>query len=344
MADGSFPGLVSRNRDVNSVTNEIFSGITDGTDQLLITAAGEISVDAITTSVTPGTAAANLGKAVDDAGGATDTGVALLALRDDVLTTLTPVDGDYVRLRVDSTGALHTTSTSANASVIVDDSAFTPAVSSVTAVGFFADETAPDSVDEGDIGAARMTLDRRQLQVLTDADTEARRLNLAEEDIASAGSDTGIASMAVRDDILATLTPADGDYTFLRTDSLGALWVRPIEEGTSGTEIHDFTTTASLASDTTTNHDTTSAATTFLLKSVIFSGSGSVKAEIQAGPLATLVTVAVGFLTGRQGDVKQLFFDPPVEATGTTPTIRVILTNRQGSASDVYSTVIGNDI
>jgi len=47
--------------------------------------------------------------------------------------------------------------------VIVDDAAFTPATSSVMMAGFEADETATDSVDEGDAGAARMTLDRKQI-------------------------------------------------------------------------------------------------------------------------------------------------------------------------------------
>lgn len=42
----------------------------------------------------------------------------------------------------------------------VDDSAFTPGASSVTPVGFLADEVGPDSVDEGDVGLARMSLDR----------------------------------------------------------------------------------------------------------------------------------------------------------------------------------------
>lgn len=49
---------------------------------------------------------------VDSVGGATDGGNAVLVLRDDVLTTLTPIDGDYVRLRVNSVGALHVTSAS----------------------------------------------------------------------------------------------------------------------------------------------------------------------------------------------------------------------------------------
>lgn len=48
-------------------------------------------------------------------------------------------------------------------SIFTDDAAFTPATSKVTVAGYQADETATDSVDEGDAGAARMTLDRKQI-------------------------------------------------------------------------------------------------------------------------------------------------------------------------------------
>lgn len=55
-----------------------------------------------------------------------------------------------------------------NASVSVnnektDDAAFTPGTSVVSMIGMQADETATDSVDEGDAGAPRMTLDRKQI-------------------------------------------------------------------------------------------------------------------------------------------------------------------------------------
>lgn len=42
----------------------------------------------------------------------------------------------------------------------VDDAAFTPATSIVVPIGALCDETAPDSVDEGDVGAPRMTANR----------------------------------------------------------------------------------------------------------------------------------------------------------------------------------------
>jgi hypothetical protein len=62
--------------------------------------------DVDVTSIIPGTGATNLGKAQDSVGGATDTGIVPLAIRDDSLSTITPVEGDYATLRVNSTGAL----------------------------------------------------------------------------------------------------------------------------------------------------------------------------------------------------------------------------------------------
>lgn len=59
-------------------------------------------------STVPGTGATSLGKAVDSPAGGTDTGAALLAVRDDALTTLTPADGDYAQTRVDSKGRIWT--------------------------------------------------------------------------------------------------------------------------------------------------------------------------------------------------------------------------------------------
>jgi hypothetical protein len=82
--------------------------ITDASGNLRVVVAASTNnigdVDVL--SVVPGTAATSLGKAIDSAAGATDTGVAPLAIRDDTLATLTPVDGDYVPLRTTSTGAL----------------------------------------------------------------------------------------------------------------------------------------------------------------------------------------------------------------------------------------------
>ena len=81
--------------------------------------------DVDVTSTVPGTGATNLGKAQDSAGGATDTGVAMLAIRDDEQAVMTPVDGDYTTLRTDKFGSLKTTNlpdaTSAIKYGVIDD-------------------------------------------------------------------------------------------------------------------------------------------------------------------------------------------------------------------------------
>jgi len=68
-----------------------------------------ITTSGTITSVVSGTGTTNLGKAVGNVAGATDVGVASLAVRDDSLSTLVVDDGDYTHLRVNSTGALYTT-------------------------------------------------------------------------------------------------------------------------------------------------------------------------------------------------------------------------------------------
>ena len=128
--------------------------------------------------------------AEDVAAQAADKGVAVLAVRRDADTSLVGTDNDYANLQVDANGYLkveifdgggsHTVDNAGTFAVqvdgsaltalqkiddpvLVDDAAFTPATSSVMMAGFEADESSTDSVDEGDAGAARMTLDRKQI-------------------------------------------------------------------------------------------------------------------------------------------------------------------------------------
>jgi hypothetical protein len=105
-----------------------------------LTDANEAGVDAngdlqivVPNSVTPGTAAANLGKAQDDVAGATDTGVAVLFERDDAPAALTPADGDYVLGRVDANGRIHVTDPNAGAGTPTTPVVDTPALAAIAA-------------------------------------------------------------------------------------------------------------------------------------------------------------------------------------------------------------------
>jgi len=58
------------------------------------------------TSIVPGTGATNLGKARSSSAGATDTGFAPWAVRDDALSTVAEDEGEYTPLKATSTGGL----------------------------------------------------------------------------------------------------------------------------------------------------------------------------------------------------------------------------------------------
>jgi hypothetical protein len=69
---------------------------------------------------------------------------------------------ETITYNIDANAEIEIT-TSGATGTLVDDAAFGVASSAVTPVGFLADETATDSVDEGDIGIARITLNRKQI-------------------------------------------------------------------------------------------------------------------------------------------------------------------------------------
>lgn len=96
-----------------------------------------------------------------------------------------------------------------------DGSAFTAGTDPVTPIGFLADETSTGSVDEGDIGAARMTLDRKQINASEFLEDTA--------DVA-AGYLTKIG--LVRRDTAASSSGTDGDVSTMNTDALGHVWNR----------------------------------------------------------------------------------------------------------------------
>lgn len=187
-----------------------------------VTNAGTFSVQA--SSVVPGTSATSLGKAVDSAAGATDTGVAILAIRDDSLTTLTPVDGDYTPLRVSSTGALHVTGASGTTQY-TEDTASSGGESVCLSGAVRQDTLASSTSADGDYA------------YLKTSSTGALYVNVAEggvtgraEDSAAVGGEDGIMVLAVRRDSASSGVSADGDFAALSVDSNGALRV----SGSSG--------------------------------------------------------------------------------------------------------------
>jgi hypothetical protein len=140
--------------------------------------------------------------AEDSAHSSAHYGLQTFSVRADTAAALGQSDGDYQPLVTDSTGRLwcnvsNTVTVASHAvtnagtfvvqengaaltalqvidnPVFVDDAAFTVGTSSVNVVGFLADQASTDSVNEGDVGAARMTLDRKIVTTIApSADTE----------------------------------------------------------------------------------------------------------------------------------------------------------------------------
>lgn len=171
---------------VSTITNVVH--VDDNSSSLTVDNGGTFAVQV--TSTVPGTGSNNLGKAEDAAHASGDTGVMALSVRKDTAAATADTDGDYQPLITDSTGKLHvnvgnTVTVGSHAvtndgtfavqvdgsaltslqliddTVVADDAAFTPGTTKVNMAGFEADESSTDSVDEGDAGAARMTLDRK---------------------------------------------------------------------------------------------------------------------------------------------------------------------------------------
>jgi hypothetical protein len=85
--------------------------------------------------------------------------------------------------------------------IFTDDAAFTPGTSKVSVIGAQADESSTDSVDEGDAGALRMTLDRK-LHVTAELETNSMRTSgtaatpkFAIIDAATSGDNTIVAAV-----------------------------------------------------------------------------------------------------------------------------------------------------
>lgn len=93
-----------------------------------------------------------------------------LANDDPAVALLGTIDAD--------TGAIKTATELIDDAIVADDSAFTPATTKVMMAGFEFDDTTPDSVNEGDAGAARMSSRREIYTQIRDAAGNERGANV----------------------------------------------------------------------------------------------------------------------------------------------------------------------
>lgn len=170
----------------------------------------------------------NLVLAEDAQHNSTDPGVQMLAVRQNSQVDLA-ADGDYLPLTVDDSGGLRVTivaGAGSGGTASTDDGAFSVGSGSGTPAMGIADETAADSVDEGDVGVLRMTLARILKVTLTDETGAALTIGTDyAEDTAHTTGDAGPILLTRRADSTATTADTDGDYALLNTDASGRLWV-----------------------------------------------------------------------------------------------------------------------
>jgi len=123
---------------------------------------GDVGIPSMTTggALRVSVASGGIAGVVEDAASAgAEEGVLCMTVRSDTLGSTTSANGDFQNLKTSSTGALW----SINSDAIQDDTAFTPGTSRVVPIALQADESSTDSVDEGDAGTPRMTLDRKTI-------------------------------------------------------------------------------------------------------------------------------------------------------------------------------------
>jgi len=236
-------GGTSTDLDYNMLRVDNFGGmwsrqyVVDGEGSFvgLTGSGGRLFVTSIVSSVTPGTGASNLGKAVDAVGGASDVGVASLVLRDDSLTTLTVADGDYTRLSTNSTGALWVTQAT---SLVVQADRNEDTVHTSNDIGQFVLGVSNNTIAElsganSDYTPIAVTTQGSTIGVIINSTnvTGLRDVAAAENDFINNNTEALLKIATMRDDALTANagTTLDGQATFLRVDNFGALWNTPTD-------------------------------------------------------------------------------------------------------------------
>jgi hypothetical protein len=200
----------------------------------------------------------------DDAHASGATGTIALAVRQDILAQLADTDGDYSVLLTDVFGQLYVREmySSATATLLGTIDADTSSLAELVK----AEDAAHVSGDKGiqalsvrqDILAALADTNGDYAPLLTDVfgqlyvremysstiATAAEALNTSlttdlkkAEDAAHVSGDYGLQMLAVRQDVLADSTDTDGDYTPLKTDIFGQVYVREMFSSATATAI-----------------------------------------------------------------------------------------------------------
>ena len=211
-------------------------------------------------SLSPGTSAANLGKAEDAGHSSGDVGVMSLCVRRDTAATSATTDGDYNPCATDANGKLWTNADTEMpaAATLVDDTA-NPTVPGVASFNMCFDGSTWDRCTKATAGNGAVDTATQRVTIANDSTgnlatigtsvtpgTSAAHLGKAEDGAHTTG-DTGVMLLGVR---AASPTdrsagPTDGDYEPLGINAAGAVWTTPTPTTAGGLTTHYLTSAAS---------------------------------------------------------------------------------------------------
>lgn len=252
-------------------------------------------------------------------------------------------NGDNV-VAISTTGATFT-----GGSELVDDAAFTPATSKVTVIGGEFDDTSPDSVNEGDAGAPRISANRNLYTTIRDAAGNERGVNVDSngeigisairtsitpgtsathlgkaEDAAHTTGDTGVAVWGVRDDTLSVESGAEGDYEPLHLTAAGRVYTSATIDAALPAGTNAIGKLAANSGVDIGDVDVTSVAGTV----TVSDGAGALNVIVDSGTTAVTQSTASSLNAEVQGDVADDATTPTnpvltggvaVETDGTDP-------------------------
>jgi len=216
------------------------------------------------------------------------------------------------------------------------------------------------ATDKVDVSGSEVSLDAATLAALENVtvsatDLDIRDLAFATDKVDVSGSEVSLdaATLAALENVVVSATDLDirdlthlqdsikiGDGTeFLEINTDGSINVVVQED--VGTEIVDYDTAAAVAGGASSNHDQVFASASKLYQ-IWASASGKMKIEvrIETGSATNVFnTIAVGFNSTSDTNIDLTLAKYAAIPAGAR--VRVIRTNRDNQAQDVYSTIIG---
>jgi len=198
ISSNSLPVALS---DVDNAVLDTIDAVLDLINAKLVTGTVIGDVNVVGSALTALQLLDNIVVAEDAAHGDGDSGVMALAVRNDTLAALAGADGDYAPFQVNASGALFIQEGSA---LDVSGATLTVNAHAVTNAGTFV-------VQEDGAALTALQLIDNIVQ--------------AEDAVHSSGA-SGVMALAVRNDTLAALAGADGDYTPFQVNASGALFIQ----------------------------------------------------------------------------------------------------------------------